>query len=865
MEVVEKISGKKLVGKKYEPFYQNDGVHEVIGAGFVSTEDGTGLVHIAPAYGEEDMKAAGNGPIPITIDDQGKVKKGLPGAGKFIKEADKDITADLKKRGILHSSGTIEHEYPFCWRCSSPLIYFARDSWFIEMSRLKNEMLAANQKINWIPDHIKEGRFGEWLKDLKDWSISRNRYWGMPLPIWECAKDASHRVFPASLEDLNKYAYAKNRFFIARHCEGEHNVAGILASGPENNGTGPELTSKGIKQAEKIAAEFKKQKIDIIYASPFKRTRQTANIIAKAVGAKVVTDKRLAEVNAGVFNGRPDADFFKFFKDAAERFSKTPPGGENYADVRRRVMDFILDVNSKHQNKTILIVGHGDPLWVLMGALNGLKNEEIAKTNGPKIGEYYRLQFNNWPLNKDGELDIHRPFVDEVYLRCPARLPDGQDCEGKMSRIKEVADVWFESGAMPFAQWHYPFENKALVDKGEAFPADYISEAIDQTRGWFYTLLATSTLLGRGLSYRNVVSLGLILDKNGQKMSKSKGNIVDPWQIAQKYGIDALRWYFYTVNPPGEPKRFDENDLAKTLRKIFMFAYNSHVFYELNSTAKSQPIKILDKWILARLHQTADLATANLEKYEIGEAAKLVEALVDDLSRWYIRRSRKNASPITLKLILEDVAKLMAPFAPFFAEALYKSVGKKESVHLENWPKADKKKIDKKLLEAMAEVRRLASLALAEREKAGIKVRQPLAKLSIKNKELRIKGNEELLEILKDEVNVKEIKFDPKIKGELELDTQITPELKNEGILRDLARAIQGLRHDAKYQPKDKIILLLELPKELLAVAEGFEADLKKMVNAKQVVYRREKFDAELETKIDDQPVWIAVKKTRQA
>jgi isoleucyl-tRNA synthetase len=391
---------------------------------------------------------------------------------------------------------------------------------------------------------------------------------------------------------------------------------------------------------------------------------------------------------------------------------------------------------------------------------------------------------------------------------------------------------------------------------------------MDQTRGWFYTLLAVSILLGRGLSYRNVVSLGLILDKNGQKMSKSKGNVVDPWQIAQKYGIDALRWYFYTINPPGEPKKFDENDLAKTLRKIFMLAYNSYAFYQLNSESKDRPIPILDKWIIARLNQVVESATANLEKYNIGEAAKLVEELVDDLSRWYIRRSRKNASPKTLKLVLEEIAKLMAPFAPFFSEALYKSlvVGNKLSVHLVDWPKADKKLIDKKLLEAMAEARRLASLALAEREKAGIKVRQPLASLKIKSKNAKLKtADKELLEILADEVNVKEVVFDNKINppagGELELDTIITPELKAEGVLRELARAVQGLRHDAKYQPKDKIVLMLELPKDALGIIEASEATLKQMVNAKQVVYKKDKFDAELETKLDDQPTWIGVRK----
>jgi len=861
VEVVEKMSGQKLVGKEYEPTYPNKGEHKVIAADFVSTTEGTGLVHIAPAYGEDDLRVAGKGETPITIDDRGFMKKGLPGGGKFIKEADKDIISDLAKRKILYSSGTIEHEYPFCWRCSTPLIYFARVAWFLEMSRLREEMLKANQKINWIPEHIKEGRFGEWLRDIKDWAISRERYWGTPLPIWECGK-CRHQKVVGSLDELGEKSYSQNNYFIMRHAESDHNLKDIIASGPENGKNVSKLTAKGRLQMEKSAQTLKREKPDLIICSPYARTRETAKIVSKITGAKVITDKRLEELNTGVFNGRPISEHRKFFSNRMESFTKAPAGGESLNDVKRRMMDFLKETDSQYQNKNIVIVSHGDPLWVLDGAVRGLSNEEILKQDYYlEVGKWSKLPFPNWPFNHDGEVDLHRPFVDEVYLRC-------SECGSKMERVKEVADVWFDSGAMPFAQWHYPFENKKLIDGGAQYPADYIAEGIDQTRGWFYTLLAVATLLKRDLPYRNVISLGLLLDKTGQKMSKSKGNVVDPWQMLQKYGADVLRWYFYTVNPPGEPKRFDENDLRKTLNKLFMLLYNSFVFYSTYGKEKHKPIKVLDEWIIDRLNATADMVTANLEVYAIGDAAQEIEALVDDLSRWYIRRSRKNVSGKTLRLVLSGIAKMMAPFAPFFAEALWLSLGNKDSVHLQDWTsmRSKSKVKSSKLLTAMAEVRRLASLALAEREKAGIKVRQPLRELRIKpclpagrNKELE--KNKELLNLLADEVNIKEVVLDNKINGEIQLDTTLTPELRNEGILRELVRMVQGLRHDAKYQPHDKIILMMELPKELLKVVDANSRELKAAVNAKNVVFKKEKFDAELNTKLENAPVWIAVKK----
>ncbi|MBI4992352.1 MAG: class I tRNA ligase family protein [Candidatus Harrisonbacteria bacterium] len=918
VEVVEKVSGKKLVGLNYKPLFKvsgpwlkNNKFFKVYGADFVSTEEGTGMVHIAPAFGEDDMNLVKSfqkelvGQIPITIDEKGIVRKGLPGQGKFAKKADEDILKDLEKRKNLYKSGVIEHDYPFCWRCGTTILYYARFSWFIEMSGLRDQLLKNNGKINWVPEHIKEGRFGEWLREIKDWAISRDRYWGTPLPIWKCVK-CDHLEVIGSLRDLDNLAYARNNFFLLRHGEAEHNLNDLIASGPEKGKQISKLTEKGKKDAETAAHNIKKmlgkEKLDLIVTSPYRRTKQTAKIVAKGTKAEIITDERLGELNCGIFNWRKIKEHKEFFGDSIKEFTKTPPGGENLSDAKKRMFAAVGDINFKCKDKNILIVSHGDPLWVLAGALGGLSNEEILKSDYPKNnGEVRKAEFHNWPYNSNAELDLHRPYIDSVFLRC-------KKCENRMERVKEVADVWFDSGAMPFAQDHYPFActkepmtydlRPTTLKECTDFPADYISEGIDQTRGWFYTLLAVATALGLENPYKNVITLGLVLDKNGQKMSKSKGNVVSPWDMMNKYGADTVRWYFYTVNPPSEPKKFDEADLGKMLRKFIMIIYNSFVFFDTYAEKKLNPKpstlnpkSILDKWVLARLNQTIQQVTDGLEKYDVGAAGKTLEVFVDDLSRWYIRRSRtrlqrpedqndfKGASAV-LNLCLVELSKLIAPFTPFFADALFLSLnnelgitnkGNKKShdskfmihnsVHLQNWPEADKKIIDHSLLEKMEEIRRLSSLALALRAEKGVKVRQPLQALEVKSKKLDVR-DAELLEILKDEVNVKEVKWNQELAGDIDLDLKITPELKEEGLIRELVRAVQGLRHDANYVPKDKIHLMIEAPRELMFIWGRHSKFLGKDVGAGSVEFKRSaKFDAELNTKLEDQPIWIGVRK----
>ena len=753
------------------------------------------------------------------------------------------------------------------------------------MSKLRPKLQKANKNINWVPENIRDGRFGEWLKEAKDWAISRERYWGTPLPIWHCEKCRHFRCIGSmeELEDGGKKK-EKNRYIVVRHGGAENNLKNICDSDASKSVLN--LTLEGRVQTEVLAKKLKKEKIDLVFSSDFLRTKETAEILKSALGlGKINLDARLREINVGDFNGQPDENYHNFCKDYAEKFVKRPPQGENLTDLRSRLFDFVNEKEKEFSGKTFLIVSHEYAIWMLASILEGWGDREAIEEKQRRGTDFIAnagmedFVFRHLPRNENGETDLHRPYLDNIKIACDR-------CGGDMERIKEVLDVWFDSGAMPFAQVHYPFNKSA----GQAmdYPADYISEGIDQTRGWFYTLLAIGVLMGKKAPYKNVICLGLVLDKSGQKMSKSKGNIVDPWEAMKKHGVDAIRWYFYTVNPPGEPKKFDEFEITKTSRQLFSLLYNSFLFFETYraKNSKSNPpagglnpksFSVLDRWILSRLHETIGLATENLDKFNIGDAGRTIEDFVGDLSRWYIRRSRRrfqkpessiegqndheNASNI-LSYALLETSKLIAPFAPFFAEALYKSLNAALSVHLEDWPKAENKYIDKKLSSAMDETRKFASAVLAKRAEAGIKVRQPLAKLKIRNPKSEILSNRDLTEILKDEINVKDIVLDAGIKEDFELDTNITHELKEEGILRELTRAIQGFRQDAKLKPQDIIGLFLDGPEELKIIVSKYGETLKKDVKAESIELKRSsKFDAELETKVDEMPIWIGIKK----
>ncbi|PIT92848.1 MAG: isoleucine--tRNA ligase [Candidatus Harrisonbacteria bacterium CG10_big_fil_rev_8_21_14_0_10_42_17] len=877
------ISGSDLEGISYKQLFsvaklKHEKSFKVYLGDFVTDVDGTGVVHTAVMYGEDDYRLGKELGLPEyhTVQEDGTFV-GVPGLnGKYVKhpETEKMIFAHLEEKGFLLKTEKYKHEYPHCWRCDTPLLYYARESWFIEMSKLRDQLVANNKKINWFPGHIKEGRFGEWLREVKDWNISRERYWGTPLPIWECLSCEKVHVV-SSLQELDKHAVSSNTFFIARHGEATSNVQGILAGGKETKKTAAVLTERGREQALHSAEHLKKEHIDLIITSPFQRTRETAEIYAKATGAHVLVDERFHETDGGVLNGRPLEEYFSFASEE-KKFTTAPEKGEHWNQVKARMMEAVLDINRTYSGKRILLISHGRPLLMLASALEGLSDQEILRKKDIHTGQYEKITVHNWPYNKAGNLDVHRPFIDEIKLKCAK-------CKGEMSRVLGVADVWFDSGAMPFAQWHYPYENKNFIDKGERYPADYICEALDQTRGWFYTLLAIATLLDKEVPYKNVITLGLILDKHGKKMSKSKGNIVNPWEIIERYGVDAIRWYLFTTTEYAEPKRFDEGDVLKSYRKFFLLFHNSFSFLRTYADSglqfqTKQPKHALDIWILARLYETERYVTNHLDSYEIVRAARSIEDFLSDVSQWYIRRSRKRLQGSiearnTLFTVFVELTKLSAPFAPFFSDALYQTLGAmssesfKPSVHLEDWPHLPEVFENSSVLNDIRDLRTLVTQALALRAEAGIKVRQPLAELRIKNNELGIKNDDELLDLLKDEVNVKQIVFDSSLKFDLQLDTTITPILKQEGIAREIIRFIQQMRQKSGLRVSDGIEVHIEGDETILRAIQAFEQEVTSIVGAKTCVCssartaRFENSTHELDTKLEDQPLWIGIRK----
>ncbi|HAA94264.1 MAG TPA: isoleucine--tRNA ligase, partial [Dehalococcoidia bacterium] len=717
--VVGTIKGSELVGLGYTPLYNpadfgtqvrrfvrrpgpgggmvselEDGSEfapKVISAEFVSLNDGTGIVHIAPAFGDEDLGVGREKELAFVqpVDLQGIITGNYPFAGKFVKTADKEIMADLTERGLLFHHDIYRHTYPFCWRCDTPLLYYAKSSWYIRTSALKDDLVGGNDTINWYPEYIKEGRFGEWLRNNVDWAISRERYWGTPIPIWQC-QTCNHTVCVGGVDELRSMAGA---------------------------------------------------------------------------------------------NGALSAD----------------------------------------------------------------------------------------------TLDLHRPYVDNVVLTCTQ-----EGCSGEMRRVPEVMDAWFDSGAMPFAQYHYPFDNDSIDTDGR-FPADYICEAVDQTRGWFYSLHALSTLLKGQPSYKNVICLGLILDEKGRKMSKRVGNVVEPLGVLDEHGADALRWYLFTASHPGEPRRFSAKLVSETLRRVMLTLWNVHSFFtsyaEIDKFDPSQkpadwkPDNELDRWVLSELNTLITQVDGHMDGYDPTNAGRRIQEFIDQLSNWYVRRSRRRfwrnegdtdklSGYVTLHTCLVTIAKLMAPLAPFVAEEIYQNLvcsvdpSAPDSVHLADYPVADPSLIDEPLMEATRLAMRVASMGRGARSKAGLKVRQPLANVFVK---VRVPAERDYIDQVRpqvlEELNIKDIQvieddaplvkqaqeeagdqtetivsvdnFTASLDGDymVAVDGAITPELAEEGLAREMVHRIQGMRRSAKFDVTDRIVTYYQGPSEFMTVMQGAFAD----------------------------------------
>jgi len=852
-EFIEEFKGSALVGKSYVPpfdyFIKNTDLPnhsngwKVYAATYVTTESGTGIVHLAPAYGEEDMDLAKKEKIPFVrhIGSDGKfIGEVTDFAGEKAKSkedhqaGDVLIIKNLAPRGLLFAKEKIIHSYPHCFRCETPLYYFALDAWFINIQKVKQRMLDLNQDIDWVPDHLKNGRFGKSMEGAPDWNISRNRYWASPLPIWK-SENGKEILFIDSIETLKKYTKSNgNTFIFVRHGEAENNTQNIASSDP-NSTYG--LTQKGIEQTEILGETMKLKSVSAIYTSPYARTRETAQRISQAISfdtSKIVEDSRIGEFNFGDLEGKKFSEYAQYATGAMQAYDIPIPNGESYLDAKKRFGQFLFDIDSKHNGETILVLTHGIGIEAMYAIIEGAdmnRSKEIIDTLTPANGHVLEFPFVPFPHNANFETDLHRPYIDDIVL------VSEQGTE--LRRIKEVFDCWFESGSMPFAQKHYPFENQEWFETH--FPSDFIAEYIAQTRTWFYYMHAVSVMLFDSIAFKHVVTTGTVLAEDGQKMAKSKGNFSDPTILFDKYGADAIR--FYMLSSPlmkSEDLNFSERGVDEVYKKNILRTQNVLSFYDLyrdDALTSVESPNVLDRWIISRLNQVVREVTAGMQAYKLDEAHAPIDLFIDDLSTWYLRRSRerlkgedqtqRTEALSTFGTVLDIFSRTIAPFLPFLAEDIYRRTNSKsaESVHLLLWPEvAEQTKNEEEILNVMREVRSLVSLGLEARARAGIKVRQPLSSLTIKS--LQLVEKKEYFALIQDEINVKHIDFNEAIETEVVLDTNVTPELKQEGDVRELMRAIQDMRKEKNFSAGDKVDVSLALTLEGKGAVEVWKKEI---------------------------------------